>query len=88
MWFRVNRYYPQNSYAELDANGKWSSLVYFGQDNDRGRKFEVIVVLAKSDVIQEIENYLKVARDKQDWSGMEKLPENAVIYERKIVTRN
>jgi len=83
----VNRYYPQNTFAELDANGNWSSLAYFGQERDTGKKFKIIIVLVNEDAIIQILNYLKDAVNKNDYSGMEKIPENAVIYVQKIVIR-
>lgn len=83
----TNRYYPQNSFSVLDANGKWSTLVYLGQKNDVGKKFEIIAVLVKKDAIKEIKQYLIEANNKQDWAGMEKIPENALIYERIFVIR-
>jgi hypothetical protein len=92
VWVFINpidvfRYFPQNSFADLDANGTWTSLCYFGQDRDTGKKFEIIVVLLEKEAIKQVQNYLKDSKNRQDWSGMKGIPENSIIYERKIVVR-
>lgn len=83
----VNRYYPQNTSAELDANGNWSSLTYFGQEKDSGKMFKIIVVLVNKDAVSQIQTYLKEAINKKDYQGMAEIPNKAVIYVQKIVKR-
>jgi hypothetical protein len=83
----VNRYYPQNTYAELDASGNWSSLTYIGQERDSGKRFKIIVVLVNEDAESKIQTYLQNAVNKNDYSGMEKIPEEVEIYVQKIVKR-
>lgn len=77
---KVNRYYPQNSFANLEAANKWTSIAYVGQKNDIGQQFEIIAVLVDKKANDEIESYLANAKNKQDWPGLEKLPEGAVTY--------
>ena len=83
----INRYYPQNSFAEVDAKGNWSSVVYLGQENDSGKKFEIITALVDVQAINQINAYLKEAINKQDWTGMENITDNSIVYERRLVIR-
>ncbi len=83
----INRYYPQNSFAEIDAKGNWSSVVYLGQENDRGKKFEIITALVDVQAINQINAYLKEAINKQNWTGMENITDNSIVYERRLVIR-
>jgi len=84
---KINHYYPQNTSAELEANGKWSSLIYVGQDNDIGQRFNIVAILANKNSTIEIEDYLRTAKDKQDWYGMEEIPEGALKFQTITVVR-
>ena len=83
----INRYYPQNAFAEIDAKGNWSSVVYLGQENDNGEKFEIITTLVDDQAIRQINAYLKEAMNKQDWAGMKNITDNSIVYERRLVIR-
>lgn len=83
----TGRYYPQNFPADVQANGDWTSLCYIGQANDSGLKAEFIVVLADKSAQDAFNAYLQDAKDKNDYSGLERLPAGATIYQRISVTR-
>lgn len=83
----VGRYYPQNRPADIEAGGKWSSLVYLGQPNDSGKRFDVIAVVANAEAQNAFNAYLADARDRGDWPGLETIPAGAMIYDRVTVTR-
>ena len=83
----VNRYYPQDYPADIQANGYWSSLAFFGSEKDTGKKFDVVVVLANKDAQDTFNAYLKKGKEEKSWPGLERLPEGAVIYDRITVTR-
>lgn len=83
----VGRYYPQNYPADVQANGDWSSLAYLGVATDVGLKFDIIAVLADKNIQAAFNNYLKDAKDKQSYPGLDQLPKGTLIYDRITVTR-
>lgn len=83
----VGRYYPQNDPADVQANGAWASLCYLGVDQDAGKKFDIIVVLANKEAQDAFKAYLTKARDQKTWPGLEKIPDPGVIYDRVTVVR-
>jgi hypothetical protein len=83
----VGRYYPQNVPADVQANGDWASITYIGQENDSGLAADIIVVIADKNAQDTFNAYLSDARDKSNFSGLEKLPKGAVIYDRISVSR-
>ena len=83
----VGRYYPQNRPADLEANNRWSSLVYFGVPSDTDKKFDILAVVADANAQNAFNAYLADAIDRSDWAGMEALPAGAIIYDRITVTR-
>ena len=83
----VGRYYPQNNPADIQANGNWSSVAYIGIPTDVGLKLDIIVVMADKTAQDAFNAYLKNARDKNDYPGLEQLPKGAKIYDRITVTR-
>jgi hypothetical protein len=83
----VGRYYPQNDPADVQANGGWSSLCSIGINQDTGKKFDIVAMLANKETQDEIKAYLAKARDQQTWAGVERIPGSAVIYDRVTVVR-
>jgi hypothetical protein len=83
----VGRYYPQNDPADVHADGDWASLTFIGIEEDVGRKFDIIAVLADESAQEAFNVYLTQAKDKKTWQGLEKLPEGTAIYDRITVTR-
>lgn len=83
----LDRYHPQNYPADVQANGDWSSLAFIGIEEDIGKKFDIIAVLADKKAQDTFNAYLIQARDTKTWSGLERLPEGALIYDRITVTR-
>lgn len=83
----IGRYYPQNYPASAQPNGNWSSIAYLGVEKDAGLRFEILAVLANHNAQAAFNNYLKDARDKKSYPGLEQLPKEAVIYDRITVTR-
>jgi hypothetical protein len=84
----VGRYYPQNAVADVQADGCWSSITYFGQAGDASLKFDVLAVLADQDGQDRFGAYLSRARDRTDYPGLARLPDGVKIYDRITVTRN
>lgn len=84
----ANRYYPQESAVDVEQDGKWSSLAYFGE-RDKGEvdRFDVLVVMLDSHAKNVIEEYVVRAKSTGEWPGLEKLPKGAEIYDRISVVR-
>ena len=92
IWIVVNphvagRYYPQNVPADVQANGDWTSFTYIGIEEEVNRKFYIIAVLADKRAQDAFNAYLIQAKDTGIWSGLERLPEGATIYDSITVTR-
>jgi len=83
----VGRYYPQNYPADVQANCDWSSVVYLGQAGESGLKADIIAVVADKNAQDAFNTYLKDARDKNAFPGLERIPEGATIYHRISVAR-
>lgn len=83
----IGRYYPQNDPADVQANGDWSSLAFIGIEEDVGKKFDTIAVLADKKAQDAFNDYLVQAKDKKTWPGLGKLPNGAMIHDRITATR-
>jgi hypothetical protein len=83
----VGRYYPQNDPADMQATGGWASRSSFGIEQDAGKKFDILAVLASREAQDTFSAYLTQARDKKSWPGLERLPDSAVRYDRITVIR-
>jgi hypothetical protein len=83
----VGRYYPQNYPADVQANGNWSSIAHIGVAKDTGLRFDILAVLANSSAQATFNNYLKEARDKSSYPGLEQLVKDVVVHDRITVTR-
>ncbi len=83
----VDRYYPQNNSADVQANGDWTSNTSIGIEEDVNRKFDIIAVLADKRAKAAFEAYIKQAKDTKKWTGLGKLIEGTTIYDRITVTR-
>jgi hypothetical protein len=83
----VGRYYPQNRPADIEADNKWSSIVYIGVPADTDKRFDILAVVVDSEAQNAFDAYLADARDRNDWAGLEALPAGAVIHDRITVTR-
>lgn len=84
---KVGRYYPQNMPADVQANGNWDSVTYFGIPADVGMKFDVLALTAAAAAQQAFDNYLTAARNKNSYPGLEQLPVGSTIQHRITVTR-
>lgn len=86
---RVGRYYPQNNPAAVQPDGSWSSPTTFGGpgSKDKGLKFEVQALTADGAAQAAFQSYLRGARDKSDYPGMEQPPEGATLQHSVTVTR-
>ena len=85
--YLVDRYYPQNNSADVQANGDWTSLTSIGIEEEVNRKFDIIAVLADKRAQDAFNAYLIQANDTDTWPGLERLPEGATIYDSITVTR-
>lgn len=83
----VNRFYPQNEPADMHVNGNWSSRCYIGIKEDVEKRFDLLAILVDKDIQKNFMEYIKEAKDKEDWSGLEEIPDNAKVYQRITVIR-
>jgi len=83
----VKRFYPQDNAADMQVNGNWSSRCYVGIDKDVGKRFDLIVILAGKDVQRLFSEYLKEAKAKEAWLGLEAVPDYAEVHQRITVFR-
>jgi len=83
----AGRYYPQNDVGAVQANGDWSSLAVIGIEEDVGRKFDIVAVLAGKEAQDAFNAYLAQSKDQKKWLGLERLPNGVAIYDRITVTR-
>ncbi len=83
----IDRFYPQDKPATIQAEGNWASSTLIGVEDDVGKKFDIITVLADESVNKEFEDYLTEAVKVGVWQGLKVLPQGAVIYDRITVTR-
>jgi hypothetical protein len=84
---KVGRYYPQNNPATVQPDGNWNSLTSFGVPKDKGLKFDVLAVTTDGNAQNAFRDYLKDARDKSDFPGLEQLPAGATQQHNVTVTR-
>ena len=88
--FVLNRHsLPLLSFAKADPEPlhprKLADTVF--RSYSAGLRFELLAVLANNNVQAAFNNYLKEARDKKSYPGLEQLPKEAVEYDRITVTR-
>lgn len=84
---KVGRYYPQNNPIELQPNGNWASPTTFGVAGNKGLKFDVLAVTVDKDARASFDEYLRRAKDRNDYPGWEQLPKGTTIYDRVTVIR-
>ena len=84
----IGRYYPQEEPIEIDGQGAWTTDISIGTEVDEGEMFRIIVVLADKICQDCFTDYIKDCEEKQSWSGMEELPEDAKELEYITVTRH
>ena len=85
--YKVSRYYPQNAPADMQANGNWDSVTYFGIPTDSGLRFDVLALTADAAAQQAFNNYLTTAKGSNNYGGLAQLPPSATIQHRITVTR-
>lgn len=83
----VGRYYPQANPLLIGADGKWSMKVFIGLDQDSGKYFDLLLVLADDSANREFLDYEKQAYAEKNWAGMEFLPAGADLYDQVTVQR-
>jgi len=84
------RYYPQNKPIEIPSgdpisgrkSGKWSCPAVFGDESnpqkDRGKDFDIIIVLANKDADKSFMNYLST---NQVYIGVASVPSGVIQYQ-------
>jgi len=83
----VGRYFPQDNPADVQADGEWSSKATIGIASNAGLQFDIRAVIADKDAQDSFQKYLAQAKAAGSWSGLDRLPQGAVIYDRITVTR-
>jgi hypothetical protein len=86
----VKRYYIQDkrhSPFVRTIRGNLSTEAQVGIDFDSGLKFRLLTIVANKTAIVAIMDYLDKSNKIGSWPGLVTLPDGAVIYDTKIVTR-
>ena len=86
----VKRYYIQDkrhSPFVRTIRGNLSTEAQVGIDFDSGLKFRLLTIAANRTAIVDILDYMDKSNKIGSWPGLERLPDGAVIYDTKIVTR-
>ena len=83
----ARRFYPQDSPVDKQVGGDWSSRCYIGIEEDAGKRFDIILILADEEIERLFNGYLRNAKAKRDWCGLEEIPEHKEVYQRITVTR-
>ncbi len=83
----VQRYFPVNDPAVVLVNGDWTAQAYFGRPDEIGLEAVIYVVLANSDAQAVFRSYLAEAKSKNEYPGLERLPDGADTYFLVKVTR-
>lgn len=81
--FSSQKHFPNQSPAQIDKNGNWSSRVSIGSTEDYGRNFYVSAYLTDGIGRNELEKELS----KLEFAGLERLPSNIQLYHRISVYR-
>lgn len=87
----TDKYHPLGQSARIYKTGKWELSGYVGAspDNpiDRGRRFDVFVLLSDEQANEELIRYHKEAAQKGSWDGLPSLPNTAVVVQKITVVR-
>lgn len=86
----VKRYYIQDkrhSPFVRSIRGNLSTEAQVGIDFDSGLKFRLLTIVANRTAIVAIMDYLDKSNKIGSWPGLAKLPDGAVIYDTKTITR-
>jgi len=83
----IGQYYPQDGSVEPNDIGEWEFRTYIGQENNSGLDFEIKVVLADSLAQDIFNNYIAESETKEEWEGINNIPEGAKTYAYVQVTR-
>jgi len=86
---RFPRFHPQTEPARKVATGRWVVTAYVGKspEEDIGGKFDLLLVLADSSASSQFRSYLDKAAQKQNWPGLDRLPDGAHIVQTVTVFR-
>lgn len=84
---QLDRYYPQDVKAVVNADGSWTSKTYLGVEGDKGKPFEILAVVAGQEAQSAFSAYLEKSRKTQDYAGMETLPAGAEVHSQARVVR-
>ncbi len=84
----ANSYYPQDRSADLQADGKWTSVAYIGEKNkSTGEQFDIIAVLVDANAEMQFRNYIQRSKNANSYPGLGSLPQGVEIYSRITVQR-
>lgn len=85
--YLTKRYYPQYGPADIQVDGKWSSLILIGSERSIGEKHDIMAVLTDKSAEEIFNEYYRHGKERNIWEGLEKLPAGAKIYDRITVIR-
>lgn len=85
----VKRFYIQDKRYLIteDMTGHFYTRAFVGNDNEWSSKFKLLAVVANDSANYAIIEYLTKSNTMESWSGLEKLPEGALILDTVNVTR-
>jgi len=85
----VKRFYVQDKRYLIteDMTGHFYTRAFVGNDNEWSSKFKLLAVVANDSANYAIIEYLTKSNTMDSWSGLEKLPEGALILDTVNVTR-
>lgn len=77
------RYFPNHTPVQKNENGEWSSEITIGSSADDGKEFYIATYMLDSIAVKELKNNF----NRIDFDGLERMPNNAVLYNKIIVKR-
>jgi hypothetical protein len=86
----VKRYYIQDkrhSPIVVTITGNLATEALIGSDDDSGMKFKLFTIVADTNGIRKIMDYLDQCNARGSWPGVETLPDGAKIFDDITVTR-
>jgi hypothetical protein len=82
-----SRFYPQTG-PVIVASGRWtSSMIFIGNNQDVGKRFDILAVLTNQKAQGEFLAYLSESQRTHSFPGLGDLPPGAAVAARVTVTR-
>jgi hypothetical protein len=82
----ANKFYPQSQNVNI-VSEEWSTPIGIGTKDNVGEIFDIVAVLADQKAQEELTNYINTGVKNNSWSGMDSIPDGALVYDKITVTR-